>query len=257
MCTVTIRRDARGVLLTMNRDERVDRAPERAPLLMSAGGETWAGPLDGEAGGTWLGVNAHGLAAALLNGYQAGDDRRPADAPSRGGIIPLLLGRGVPDAAHEWLRAEFDPRPYASFDLLLAWPGGGVRHTWRGERLTCTELDAPWAVFSSSSWRTAEVLGWRRERFAAWLNEGARFAGELPEYHLLHPAGREAWAPLMTRPSSHTRSITQVRVDAAAGEIRLNYWSRPGAGGAMPAQPDVTLRLEHAAATPDSRAGCE
>jgi len=107
MCTVTIRRGPEDLLVTMNRDERWTRDAERPPTLHPAGPgrPAWMAPPDGERCGTWIGANDAGVVACLLNGYAPGDldlFARP-DVPSRGEIIPALLGYR-PEAASGWIR---------------------------------------------------------------------------------------------------------------------------------------------------------
>src|SRR5262245_28271442 len=70
MCTVTLRCGAGSLLLTMNRDERYDRAPEEAPRRIPGepGRPAWLAPFDCDAGGPWVGVNERGVARCLLNG---------------------------------------------------------------------------------------------------------------------------------------------------------------------------------------------
>ncbi|MFW6163537.1 MAG: NRDE family protein [Planctomycetota bacterium] len=246
MCTVTSHLDTARLAVTMNRDERRERAAETPPVVHPAQGDApaWVAPIDSQSGGTWMGANDRGLVACLTNRYLPRDAEPRGPRPSRGAIIPALLARGGHQAARTWLAEAFDPTDYASFTLLLCspvgrevvqWPAeqGLVRHDWgEGEG---------WAQFSSSSWRTEEVLAWRRARFAEWLAAGAEHVGHLPAYHLLQPDGLAEWAPLMARDVSVTRSITQVVVEPAAGHLTLRYWPAPGPAGGQPA---VTRTLE-------------
>ena len=63
MCSIVLRIGADGVFIGANRDEMVERA-------WDAPGEFWPGVIAGRdrlAGGTWLGMNRHGVVAAVLN----------------------------------------------------------------------------------------------------------------------------------------------------------------------------------------------
>ena len=248
MCTVTIHRDTATLLVTMNRDELYTRAPERPPAVFGEGGPSaqWLAPIDGETGGTWIGVNACGVAACLLNAYLPGDmPLQPPATPatSRGGIVPAVLTQGHGARVLAWLADEFDPSPYGSFQLVVVWPEGGLRRVWSGteyiETFPCQE---EWTLVSSSFWNAAAVLAWRRDAFARWRVAGGERRGYLPSFHLLHVEGQEALTPLMDRPWSCTRSITQVLVDRRNRRNELRYWPRK-AGEGVPVEPAVTLDL--------------
>jgi hypothetical protein len=119
MCTlVALRRPdaAWPLLLAANRDELRGR-PSRAP------GRHWPdrphvrGGLDLEAGGTWLGVNDDGVAAAVLN-------RRGTLGPqpgkrSRGELVLEALDHAEAYLAAEALRG-LDPAAWRPFNLVVA-----------------------------------------------------------------------------------------------------------------------------------------
>lgn len=80
MCTVTWLADpAGGYALWFNRDERRTRPPGLPPAAAAAGDMPYLAPIDAEAGGTWLAVNAAGVTVGLLNHYAA-DAARAAEA---------------------------------------------------------------------------------------------------------------------------------------------------------------------------------
>ncbi len=94
MCTVVLWPDDRGGFwLAGNRDEARWRVRAEPPAVraLDAGLRALA-PRDPEGGGTWTGVNDHGVALSLLNHYQA--DRQapsPAAPLSRGQVVQGLL----------------------------------------------------------------------------------------------------------------------------------------------------------------------
>ncbi|HSO21647.1 MAG TPA: NRDE family protein [Chondromyces sp.] len=247
MCTLTIDRRAGRLLLTMNRDERWTRAPERPPALHPAtgGGRAWVAPADGERGGTWIGANDDGVVACLLNAYAPGDldlIGRP-DVPSRGEIIPGLLARGR-DGVERFLDAELDPTRYPSFTLVVATPEGARALRWTLDRgLSHETIGEGWSLVSSSWWRAAEVTAWRRRRFDAWLAEGAPFVGTLPAFNLLEDPEAREQSPMMTRSFSGTRSVTRVEVDRERSLVGMRYWPRPGDGAIDPERPTAELEL--------------
>jgi hypothetical protein len=245
MCTVTLRCGAGSLLLTMNRDERFERAPESAPRLIPGepGRASWLAPFDSASGGTWIGVNERGVASCVLNGYEPLDETLPGDpaVPSRGSIIPRILEEqdGVGPAR---LPGALDFSAYPSFTLLVAAQDGGEIVRWRrGAGLSREAIQPGWTFLTSSSWNEPEVALWRSRAFDAWRAAGEPESHGLPTLHLVAEAGDEARAPFMTRERSATRSITQVRVDGSRGVGTLVWWPRRGAAAIDPGSPAASL----------------
>jgi hypothetical protein len=212
----------------MNRDEGRSRGSEVAPALRNEGDTQWAAPADSDSGGTWMGVNSHGVVACLLNGYAHGDDQ-PDDASkprhSRGAIIPSCLPQGPVDSCQRWITDHLDPLRFQSFTLLIATPQLIIEYQWQGSgKLIRHTHDTSWTVKTSSSWRTQEVLPWREAQFADWLAQGAPMDGALPTYHLKQVEGMAEWSVLMERPLACTRSITQAALTTRGGAIELRHW---------------------------------
>jgi len=256
MCTVTIFRSESGFTATMNRDEAFVRAPERRPEIRAgASGSDWAAPFDGEKGGTWMGVNAHGVAACLLNAYQPGESLLPDATGShrtRGEIVSRLLEAADADAARRWVETTLDPTLYPSFTLLLVTPAESLSYEWLGRGpLRASALASPRAVRSSSGWDSTDVIRWREERFAAWIESGAPHFDSLPAFHLLQDPGHEERSPLMRREWSGTRSITQAHVDLAVARAELLYWPAPTPDSRVPAG-HISLRMIGAATSASS-----
>jgi uncharacterized protein with NRDE domain len=122
MCTLAIYfqvSDDFPVVVAANRDEFYER-PATAPAQLSNDPWVVAGQ-DLVAGGTWLGVNAHNLVAALVN-------RRTSTTPdptrrSRGQLCVDILRHGSVSAARR--RVESDPGTlYNPFNLLITSPQG-------------------------------------------------------------------------------------------------------------------------------------
>ncbi len=108
------------ILLAGNRDEFF-RRPSAPPAVIARAPAVHAGK-DLEAGGTWMGRNAHGLLAAITNRYHT--DRRgtqrqvPQDVLSRGEIVLGLLGHAGAESAAEWA-ARLPVARYRPFNLLF------------------------------------------------------------------------------------------------------------------------------------------
>ncbi|MBW4092018.1 MAG: NRDE family protein [Proteobacteria bacterium] len=125
MCTVVLllRPDhALPVLLAANRDEMLDRAwdppgtwwPDRPGVVAGR---------DRSGGGTWMGVNRHGLVAAVLN---RPGSLGPAPGKRSRGELPLLALEHASVAAGTAAIAALDAGAWRSFNLVLADRTGAV-----------------------------------------------------------------------------------------------------------------------------------
>jgi hypothetical protein len=119
MCTlIALRRPGAAwpLVLAANRDELRTR-PARPPARHWPDRPEVVAGLDELAGGTWLGLNDHGLVAAVLN-------RRGSLGPapgkrSRGELVLEALNHAdAGDAAHAL--ADLDPAAYRTFNLVIA-----------------------------------------------------------------------------------------------------------------------------------------
>jgi hypothetical protein len=119
MCTVVLlRRPASPwpLLLAANRDELRSRPwrppgrhwPDRADVVAG---------LDELAGGSWLGINDHGLVAGVLN--RVGSLGPASGKRSRGELVLEALDHADADAAAAAL-SDLDPEAYRPFNLVIA-----------------------------------------------------------------------------------------------------------------------------------------
>jgi hypothetical protein len=118
VCFVLLHHRTRGdwpLVLLANRDEYFDR-PFEAPALRDRGHGIVA-PKDLRAGGTWLGVNRHGLLAAVTNRRE----HAPVEGVrSRGLLVTDALALSGARAAASWAKEHLADTAYAGFNLLLA-----------------------------------------------------------------------------------------------------------------------------------------
>lgn len=118
MCTLIVLHrcfEAAPLVVAANRDEFFERPAEGPALRETAYGKL-AAPRDERAGGTWLGLNEHGLFAAITNRRCESPD---PDRRSRGLIVmDALAAATARDAAEEIERLQTDA--YNPFNLLLA-----------------------------------------------------------------------------------------------------------------------------------------
>jgi uncharacterized protein with NRDE domain len=117
MCTVLIAFQAfteQPLRIAANRDEQLDRPAEA--FAHRPGPPPFLAPRDIVAGGTWIGVNAHGVVVAITNRFGGpGDSQRR----SRGELVHLALAQtNVNDAIGAI--DSLDPRDYNGFHLTAA-----------------------------------------------------------------------------------------------------------------------------------------
>jgi len=119
-------------MVAANRDERLDR-PSTGPALRSRNGVRFLAPRDEVAGGSWLGLNEHGLFVGLTNRMGVPNH---ADRQSRGELVLWALEK----PSFETLQvaaATLNPKAYNAFHLLfasgaeagLAWSDGETLRT--------------------------------------------------------------------------------------------------------------------------------
>ncbi len=106
------------VFVLTNRDEATER-PTLTPRVFeptTPSGARWFGGADQRAGGTWLGVNEHGLLAAVTNRKTAAP---PANPRSRGLLCRDVLEQASAESALERVGSELSSHAYAGFNLIL------------------------------------------------------------------------------------------------------------------------------------------
>lgn len=213
MCTVSVVPLIGGCRLMCNRDERLTRAQALPPAIQRLGCRTAIFPVDPDGGGTWVGANDVGLAAALLNrtdavagaeGGSAGRWDRGDALETRGAIVPAVLGAGSLEAAVAIARSLPRHR-YLPFRLLLVHgrEAAVVVAGSRDYRDVRMPLDRP-LMLASSSLGDARADGPRRALFARMMR-GADVPSWLRAQRRFHA---HAWTD---RPDV---SVTMARADA-------------------------------------------
>jgi uncharacterized protein with NRDE domain len=116
------------LIVAANREESRTR-PTRAPFPWAGSPTVWAGR-DELAGGTWLGVNATGLLAAVTNRPAASRD---ATLRSRGLLCLDTLRCDSPESARTFFVDELSRQRFNPFNLLCANHSEGWVGTWQGD----------------------------------------------------------------------------------------------------------------------------
>ena len=132
MCTVIILRRKESpwpLLLAANRDELRSR-PWRPPARHWRDRPEVVAGLDVLAGGSWLGINDHGVVAAVLN--RVGTLGPAAGKRSRGELVLEALDHADAATAARAL-ADLEPDAYRPFNLVIADPQDAfwLRHAGR------------------------------------------------------------------------------------------------------------------------------
>ncbi len=125
------------IVVAANRDEHYDR-PSAPPALLKANPAILAGR-DLRVGGTWLGVNEHGLAAGILNRRTDGEQEPRPEARSRGLLCLDILG----------LKSAFDARRYVE----------GHSADYQPFTLVCADADAAWSAYNGAGRIRTKSLG--------------------------------------------------------------------------------------------------
>ena len=215
MCTVTIQRDKDIVRVTMNRDERHERI--ETGLYSDGTQHALLFPEDGSSGGTWIGVNADGVMACLMNRY----DQPPEPSRiSRGSIVVDALARGEIAHIEYWLRNGFRPVRFNPFTLFVVTCQRTLCLEWTSA--TCQWLDLPvqpWIMVTSSSENAVAVTHYRQRQFEHWLKQGAPFRNGIAGFHFQHDAAALDRSILMSRPHSHTKSLTQITLSETKAQM--------------------------------------
>lgn len=209
MCTVSWRYGEDGVYgVFFNRDEsRTRAASEPVTERTGAQGTPFLAARDPVAGGTWLMVNAAGIAVGVLNNYAAGTGRLGTSLRSRG-ELPLAFADCRDRAAVDATVHELPPGEFAPF-LLLAWDASTVTGwSWDGDVFDV--MDQLAVPVTTSSHRTDEVCAWRRRRYAELVRTGTPEELMLYQDDVAHPD--PAFNVRMRRSDARTESVCRIDV---------------------------------------------
>jgi uncharacterized protein with NRDE domain len=215
MCTCSWLRVNGGYDLMFNRDEQWSRQPALLPRLLVRNGARYLAPIDADAGGTWLGVNAFGLSIGLLNRYQ---DMQPASASvpgaafiSRGVLVRNLLDSRMPLEVRERVEslelARFQP-----FTLIVITPDApALLLEWDSRTLAVDSAADAQMPLASSSFDTATALAYRKDLWQRTMQNAAT-TDKQRLFHAAQEPGRAAYGPCMRRDDAHTVSFSWIRV---------------------------------------------
>lgn len=213
MCTlVALHRSTPGAFLWIaaNRDEYVDR-PADGPALRDGRTGPVVAPLDRRAGGTWWGVNARGVFAALTNRPTRELDRARR---SRGQLVLDALAAGSARSAVDSL-CQLGSDLYNPFNLFVADPVDAFAVVYEGSPRALA-LDPGVHVIGNADPNAREVEKIRRTLDRAEAVAGgppAQIARGLSEICRSHEANGDALASTCVHRGGYgTRSSTLLRL---------------------------------------------
>lgn len=209
MCTVTWSLAGDGYTLLFNRDELRSRRPALPPVLGGSIGERRLMPVDPVAGGSWISVNEHGVAIALLN--LAGRSVAGTRQVSRGLVVAALAGLSDPAAILLRL-SEILSAAHPPFLLVLVKPGDVRVATWDGQSLA-TAREEGLAMQTTTSFAPDDVVPFRKDLWLRCLKEsGENIRGAQERFHAHHDPGKPAHSIRMRREDARTLSRSTITV---------------------------------------------
>ncbi|MFW5919311.1 MAG: NRDE family protein [archaeon] len=123
------------VVVAANRDEAYDRPAE--PPSVRDGEPAVLAPRDVRAGGTWIGVNEHGVLAALTNRWV---DAELTGERSRGLLVNDVLRERPAEDAGRRIERAVQSDEYQGFNLVVADATAALYYEWDGS-LEFTQFD--------------------------------------------------------------------------------------------------------------------
>lgn len=220
-----------GYELFFNRDEAKTRLIAFPPKIHTLNGVSFIAPIDADAGGTWMGVNAFGVSVCLLNGFGP-VDRKRTDYVSRGALVMSFLHVSNGDAAKEKM-SEVNLTDFRPFSLVILEPNRPVlTWVWDGvEARFETDISGP---LISSSFRLTDVAE-HRQRLYRHLHLQQTKA--LEDFHRSHVPEAGPYSVCMHRDDVHTVSLSRVVVS----QDQVHFYYAPGPPCKTEFHPPVSL----------------
>ncbi|MFC3957240.1 NRDE family protein [Halovivax cerinus] len=160
--------DDTPVVAAATRDESLDRPSE--PPARYSDDPIVVAPRDAEAGGTWIGVNEHGLLVAVTNRWT---DAELAGDRSRGSLVADALASASAAAAANLVADAVETDEYDGFYLALADSSDAIVCAWDGT-LDRIDLDPGVHVLVNVGLAADPAVPSRRESVGREHAENAR-----------------------------------------------------------------------------------
>lgn len=221
MCTVSFLPVNNRYYITSNRDEKSIRQPALPPQITRANGRALLCPRDGDAGGSWIGIQENGHAAVLLNGGFTKHVEAPFYRISRGLVFIEILSAEQP--LDRFLSADL--LGIQPFTLVLFSLANLYECCWDGSRkhTRLLPLDEP-HIWSSVTLYEPAVIAKRKYWFTEWLKKQPAPAwDDILLFHRFAGDGDPLNDLRMNRSNRMlTVSITSMEIEAASGTMRYH-----------------------------------
>ena len=219
MCTVTFIPRERGFLLGMNRDEHWERGRKSFPPTIR---QDAVFPLD-EKGGTWIAVNASGIAFAILNR----NGNAFTKTHSRGDVIPQLIqSRNLKDTSDQINISTLDGTLPFTLLIFSAHDQQILERIWDGKQLSSALH--PWALHH---WFSSGLSDERAKQHRSELVLHAESDGDvhsLAWMRRLHQAHGTAAGPFsICVHREEVGSVSYTEITASTVGVTMSYWPGP------------------------------
>ncbi|XDD49877.1 NRDE family protein [Leptospira sp. WS92.C1] len=212
MCTAIIYRNPdRNIFgLGFNRDESVKRKPSFSPQKIGTGPVFAIAPLDGDYGGTWIGVNSSKEIFCLLNFYEA-NLKLLKNPTSRGLLVrSCLLNETKPERLIDKNLADFYP-----FKLVRITLKKTEMFVWDGESFSAFENQEGFQIFGSSFTQGPKAQISREAVFQKYflpasLPDSNEFLDLSKSFLTSHIPEKGPLSSCMHRKDAHTVSKTEI-----------------------------------------------
>ena len=249
MCTVTWLRNETGYSLYFNRDERTARRVALGPQLSELRGVKYVAPVDGDHGGSWIGVNEFGLSLSLLNRYGDIEINKQKNQVSRGLLLLDLLNSRSTEALQQRI-SGFELTRFRPFTLLgVAIRPPSILFQWTGFHFSFVTDAESFVPLTSSSAREPGIAIERARQFEL-LKTGHLTESSVEQFHRSHLPERSAYSVCMHREGASTVSLSKVAV--SNGEIEFDYEAGPPCESVEAQHVTMPLRVQGVRST-DSR----
>lgn len=219
MCTVSFVCTNGKVILTSNRDEKVNR-PALAPKRYCYNGKVVLFPKDPKAGGTWFAVSEGGVVVVLLNGAEEKHEVKLHYGKSRG-LITLEIC-SASDAIQQW--EILDLSAVEPFTLVVFENQKLFQLRWNGKVKKQQELPiSEKHIWSSATLYTSDVRTLRKQWFDAFIQENPNPSPEEVLYfHQSTQGNNKEFGLVIDRNNVlKTTSITQTVIET--NKVTLQY----------------------------------
>jgi len=211
MCTVTyIPIGDSDFILTSSRDIPFSRKKAEHPKRIKEDGIQLCYPIDGKAGGTWIGISDKKRLICLLNGGFEYHTSRSNYSKSRGLIVKELL------KVHDLIKGldAVDLIGVEQFTLIIVeWHNQLklIEFVWDGDEKHTKIRTQEMHIWSSSTLYDTSVKQLRRDWFEEWQKENDLSQEAILEFHHNGGVGDQFIDVLMNRGMGGTVSITSVK----------------------------------------------